>query len=356
MMICGCSDKSSVEIGLIAGLSGKNADLGVAGRNGVMLAIEECNASGGIHGRSINLIVRDDQQDPKIAQEATADLIGQGVEAIIGPMTSSVAMAIVPLVNASSTIMVSPTVTTTQLSGMDDNFLRVIGSTRSYADRQARYQLEKLGHRQAVAIFDQNNGAYTESWLRDFVATYEALGGKLLRSVGYISQEKTSFYDMVSELIVEQPDVIIVISNVFDAALICQQVRKINKTIPIAMSEWASTERFIELAGRASEGVYMAQFIDRTSTSQRYQQFHEAYSKRFNMEPGFAGVAGYDAAQVVIAGMRNKSPEQTLKRAIIGQGTFKGLQQTIAVDQFGDADRMTVLSVVRNGQYVTLEQ
>jgi branched-chain amino acid transport system substrate-binding protein len=132
-------------------------------------------------------------------------------------------------------------------------------------------------------------------------------------------------------------------------------VRKIDPTIAITMSEWASTERFIELAGTASENVYMAQFIDRNDASQEFLAFRKAFIERFGQEPGFAGVAGYDAARVVLEAMARRRPGQTLKSAIIETGRFQCLQQQITIDRFGDAERKTFVSVIRNGRYLTLE-
>ena len=56
---------------------------------------------------------------------------------------------------ASGTLLLSPTVTTTELTGKDDNFLRVIDDTRSYATKSAGYQRRKLGHRSVAILFDE---------------------------------------------------------------------------------------------------------------------------------------------------------------------------------------------------------
>ncbi len=110
-----CGSNAPIKIGFIAGLSGRVADLGVAGRNGVMLAVEQKNALNGIHGHPIELIIRDDQQHPETAKLMVQDLLDQKVELIIGPMTSSMAMAAVPLVNKAGIDILSPTATTTKL-------------------------------------------------------------------------------------------------------------------------------------------------------------------------------------------------------------------------------------------------
>ena len=88
--------------------------------------------------------------------------------------------------------------------------------------------------------------------------------------------------------------------NAVDAALLCQQVRKLDPRVTISVSEWGSTERFIELGGAAVEGVYFAQFLDHGNTSPRYRHFLTSYRARFGQDPGFSGVAGYDAANVLL--------------------------------------------------------
>ena len=351
----GCDNREPLRIGFIAGLSGRVADLGVSGRNGALLAVEQINQAGGIHGRRIEVIVRDDRQDVETAKNAVSELLDMNLEVIIGPMTSSMAMATIALVNATPTVMVSPTVTTTDLAGRDDQFLRVIATTTAYAAKSARYQYATLRHRTAVAIYDMNNQAYTESWLRDFRRTYESLGGRILKIHRFMSGDDAAFFKATQDLLATRPEVVVIISNAVDAALICQQVRKLDPDKAIVISEWGSTERFIELGGAATEGVHVAQFLNRNDNSDRFQTFRKAYLERFGQEPGFAGAAGYDAASVVLEAFTVRKKDQTLKQTIIEKGRFQGIQQTIAIDRFGDADRTTHLTIVKNGKYQIIE-
>jgi branched-chain amino acid transport system substrate-binding protein len=354
-LLASCNNRQPVKIGFVAGLSGRVADLGVAGRNGAMLAIEQKNSSGGINGRNIELIVRDTEQNPEIAKRVMAELIDQKLELIIGPMTSSMAMAMVPLANNSGTILLSPTVTTNDLVGKDDNFLRVINTTTGYARKSARYQYEKLGHRRFAAIYDLSNKSYTESWLKDFRTEFVKLGGTIVKETGFQSGDNAIFLARVKELQATKPDVILIISNAVDAAMICQQVRKLAPAMPIVMSEWASTERFIELGGAATEGVTVTQFLNRNDISPRYQAFRKAYLDRFGQEPGFAGMASHDAANVALEALSARKPGDSLKNVIVSRKSFQCTQQAISIDRFGDADRKTYITVIRNGKFETVE-
>lgn len=105
----GCESKKPIKIGFIGGTSGRVADLGISGLDAVQLAVEQCNIRGGINGREIRLIIKDDQQDPAVARQAAQDLISEEVAAIIGPMTSDMGMVVAPILNDAKILNVSPT-------------------------------------------------------------------------------------------------------------------------------------------------------------------------------------------------------------------------------------------------------
>ncbi len=354
-ILSACQKNEPLRIGFVGGLTGKVADLGVAGRNGALLAVEQRNAVGGINGRHVELVVKDDEQNPETAKSVVGELISQNIELLIGPMTSGMAMAVLPQINASKSILLSPTATTTGLSGKDDNFFRVIGTTAGYASKSARFQLEKLGIRTVAVIYDSTNIAYSESWLNDFSAAFTGLGGKIVLVKSFSSGKDSVFFPLAKELLAAKPDSVLIITNTVDAALICQQLRKLAPGQRIALAEWASTERFLELAGTTAEGVVVSHFLDRNDTSQRFKDFMTSYRARFNQDPGFAGVAGYDAAQVALEAFAIRSKGQSIKETIITKRSFLGVQAPLNIDRFGDSDRNTFVSVIKGSQYITGE-
>jgi branched-chain amino acid transport system substrate-binding protein len=117
-----CKPPEPIRIGFLGGTSGRVADLGIAGRDGAQLSVEICNQSGGISGRKLQLIIQNDEQTPEIAERGVRELIAEGVLAIIGPMTSAMGVAVVPIVNDAQILIISPTATTEELSGRNDFF------------------------------------------------------------------------------------------------------------------------------------------------------------------------------------------------------------------------------------------
>jgi branched-chain amino acid transport system substrate-binding protein len=354
LLLNGC-EREPIRIGFVGGISGRVADLGVGGRNGVLLAVEERNAHGGINGRQVELIIRDDEQNPETAGKVARDLVERKVEAIIGPMTSSMAQAIVPIVNKARMVTVSPTVTTAELSGLDDYFLRVLPDTQTYAPKSAHFHFGKLGLRRAALIYDSGNRSYTESWMTSFRNAFERLGGSIVAVNSFKSGGSVAFSPIVRDLLRNKPDLVVLVCSAVDAALLCQQVRKLAPRVAISVSEWSSTERFIELGGAAVEGVYIAQFVDYGNTTPRYRNFLAAYRKRFGQESGFSGIAGYDAANLVMDALAGRKKGIPLKDAILATGGFQGVQRKIVLNRFGDTKSTTYITVVKGGRFLTLE-
>lgn len=353
VVLAACGDKPPVLIGYLGGISGRVADLGIAGRNGAQLAVEAFNAHGGVDGRKVELLIRDDEQNADLARRRFVELSDAKVAAVIGPMTSSMCAAVLPLADERRLLLMSPTCTANELGGKDDQFMRVISPTRIYAARSARHQADVRGMRRAVLVYDLRNKAYTESWTMDFAAAFEARGGQVLARKGFESGDDAGLAAVVDSLLQGRPDLAVLAANSVDAALLTQLVRRRAPGIAIVAAEWAATERYIQLAGKAADGVFMAQFYDRNSKLPEFQTFRMRYRDRFGEEPGFAGVAAYDAATVVLHSLKAQTGK-SLREAILAVRRFEGVQGSIEFDPNGNADRHVFLTRVEDGRYVTV--
>lgn len=99
------SAKDKIVIGVIVGLSGWGADIGAAAKEGVGLAVEEINKKGGVLGKQVEVIFRDDQSNPTAGITAVRELIYvQKVDVVIGPTYTTVAFAILPIINEAKTL------------------------------------------------------------------------------------------------------------------------------------------------------------------------------------------------------------------------------------------------------------
>lgn len=350
-----CAPPEPIRIGYIGGLSGRVSDLGIGGLQGARLAVELRNQAGGIKGRPVELIEVDDQQDPQVALKAFNSLIEHRVAAVVGPMTSAMAMAIVPRANEARMLVMSPTVTTGDLLGINDHFLRVIPATREFVRTNADYYYQTLGLRRLRLIFDMRNQSYSESWLTEFSKFFADNGGTLLSPLPFTSSEETTFPALARAALSDKPDGIIIVANSVDAAMLCQAIRKLDTGIALGTSEWAATERLAELGGKWVEGVTVAQFFERDSRMPTYLSFRAAYQSRFSREPGFPETFSFDAANVILDALDKKTEQQPLKEAILSRRHFNGVQRPIDFDENGDTLGRTFMVSIQQGVFLAIK-
>lgn len=117
------------------------------------------NRKGGIHGKKIELLVADDKNDPQAAQVADESLMDKGVQIIIGHMVSGVAKATLEHTDIRKVLFISPTIVTEELSGIDDNFIRVIASNTVQGYSLAKAALQETGVRKIAVVYDGRNAS-----------------------------------------------------------------------------------------------------------------------------------------------------------------------------------------------------
>ncbi len=361
----GCEKKKEpVKVGFAACLTGKFSELGTSGRNGAMLATEEINAAGGVNGRAVSLITRDDRLDPQEALRVDKELIDLGVVAIIGHMTSNMSMAVLPLINQEKMLMISPTTSTNALSGMDDFFLRVIPANKSETDHLANLAFNSMNLRKLAVLYEVSNMAYTEDYYKNFKFQFETLGAKIIKAETFKSGDfnpKT----IVDYILQAKPDGVLIVASPMDTAIVCQHLKKAAEThyresmrggFPVLSSGWAMTTDFIQNAGLSSEGVVFSQLVDEKSTYPSYLRFRENFRKRFGHDPSFAALHAYDAAKLLFRALKENADPKKLKEIILGFKTIHGVQGDFEMDQFGDTTCMRFPVVVKDGMFQILEK
>ena len=119
------------------------------------MAVDDINAGGGIHGCNIELIMKDDCNDPATAVKVDGELIRENVAAIIGHIHSPTTIAAVPIINKAKMVMISPIAATSRLTGIDDYFFRIDPPALGKSILQAQYAY-RLGLRKMTGIYDDS--------------------------------------------------------------------------------------------------------------------------------------------------------------------------------------------------------
>src|SRR5271157_7321 len=109
LLIAGCSKKGeTIKIAIAAQMTGAQAKIGSDFKNGGGIAVEEWNAKGGVLGKKVEIILGDDQADPKQAVEVANKMVNEGVAGIVGHYNSSCSIPASDVYNRANVPMITP--------------------------------------------------------------------------------------------------------------------------------------------------------------------------------------------------------------------------------------------------------
>ncbi|MDV2983823.1 UNVERIFIED_CONTAM: ABC transporter substrate-binding protein [Methylobacteriaceae bacterium AG10] len=249
-----------IRIGLVTALSGQSAKSGEAISRGIGLAIEEINSGGGVLGRPLELVARDDEANPSKGVLAARELIQRaGVVALIGGLDTPVSMAIVPIANQMKVPFVGPWAAGTGITrnGAADNYVFRVSAVDALVDEAlVAYAVKTYGAKKPGAILVNN--AWGESNQQGIVAALKAAG---LPSAG-IEKYEANDIDMVpqlSRLREAGADALFLVGNVGPSAQVVKSLDRMGWTVPV-ISHWGPAGgRFDELAGPGAARVHFVQ-------------------------------------------------------------------------------------------------
>jgi branched-chain amino acid transport system substrate-binding protein len=360
-MIClcllgiGCKSREPVLIGFAGELTNRRGQGSIDARDGAQLAVDVLNAQGGIDGRPMKLLVRDDKRDPETARQVDADLIEQDVAAIIGHISSGQTAAVLDLVNDANVVLLSPISASHQFSGKRDYFFRVVPSSNVLCKALARHIYSSRHVRTLVGLYDVSNQAFTEACWTTLQTEFEALGGHA--GPAFIFRHgDTDLKALITEVKQAEPEALVVIASPFDTAMLAQYARQQVLTVPFFGSSWAQSQELIEKGGQAVEDLELVVSYHPQNPYPAFTPFMEQFEARYKRRPGFGGALGYEAVLVLAHALKQTGGEAAgLTEALVEFRNLPGVQGTISLDEYGDPARDLYIVQVQDGQFKVID-
>ncbi len=354
LLLTTCGAQEPILIGFAGVLTGPQADLGVAGRNGVVMAVEQINRQGGINGRPIELIIKDDQGNPDTARKVDAELVEAGVTAIIGHMTSGQVAAVLDQINKDQIVMIGPTVTSNRFTGKADYFFRNQVTTYQMGIALAEHIFNNKNLRKVVGVYDLSNQAYTEDLWQAFQNKFTELGGDASQSYTFTSRQ-TDLQALMANINATKPDAVIFIASAVDTALMAQYGRQSGSELPYFGVAWAHTNELLNKGGLAVEGIELVTLYNPENPSPASKQFIAQFENRYKRLPTFPAAFSYEAVLILAEALtQTRGEKQGLPEAITGIKALEGVQGVISIDQFGDVTRDVYITAVKDGRFETI--
>lgn len=252
--------QETIKIGLIASLSGPSSKSGEAITRGLMLAIDELNKDGGILGKQVELIRRDDEANPGKGLTAARELVQrEGVAVLFGGLQTPVSLALVPYMNQSKVPFMGPWAAGTPITknGAEENYIFRVSAVDEMVDIALVERAMTVHGAKNPGMILINN-PWGESNEKGLTA---ALDAAKLPTAG-IERVEANDVDVVPQLTRLKDagaDTLFMVANVGPSAQVMKSLERMGWDVPV-VSHWGPAGgRFSELAGPRAAEVEMIQ-------------------------------------------------------------------------------------------------
>ena len=254
------SHAQDIKIGLVAALTGQSAQSGESITRGLTIAIDEINGKGGVLGKKLVLVRRDDESSPPKGVTAARELISsEKVTALFGGIDTPVSLAIVPIANQNKMpfMGVWAAGTNITMNGANPNFVFRVSARDDLVDvALIRYAMGKFGAKKPGLVMVNNPwGESNEKGLK-----VAAAAAKIdIAGVEKLEQSDVDVTPQLGRLKSAGADVIILVANAAPGAQMMKSRERMGWKVPV-VSHWGiSGGRFDELVGSTAGDVHFIQ-------------------------------------------------------------------------------------------------
>lgn len=340
-----------IVVGHYASLTGSEATFGRSTDNGVMLALDERNAAGGVKGRKIVVKTLDDASKSSEAGNVVQRLISEDkVVALLGEVASGSSLAGGKVAQQFGVPMISPSSTNKKVTEGRDMVSRVCFLDEFQGYVAAKFAREHLKLDRVAILFDQA-APYSKGLAETFQAELTGMGGKITTSQAYTAGDADVSAQLQS-IKTSDAQAVFLPGYYTDVGNIVRQARKLGITVPFIGGDGWDSAKLTEIGGDAIEGSYYSNHYSFDEQRPEVQEFVTKYQQRFGEIPDGLAALGYDAARVLFDAM-DRAPSldgKALAATIAATKDFPGVTGKITLDANRDAQKQAVVVQIQQGK------
>ncbi len=354
---CNKSDSNEINIGEYESLTGSEATFGQSSHNGLVIAVEETNNSGGVLGKKINLITEDNQGKPSETQTVVQKLINRDkVVAIIGEVASSRSKAGAPICQAAKIPMITPASTNPEVTTIGDYIFRVCFIDPFQATVMSKFAINSMKVKKVALLVDQKN-AYSTGLADNFKQVFTGMGGEIVEEQKYSAGDK-DFKAQLTAIKAKNPEAVFIPGYYTDVNLISIQAREIGLNCPLFGSDGWESEKLTEgKAKDALEGSFFSTHVSADDPSPQIQDFIKKYKAKYNKEPDAMSFLAYDAGMILFNAIKkaNSTEGDKIRDALAQTKDYPGVTGIITINEQRNAVKPAVVLEIKDGKFVYKE-
>jgi branched-chain amino acid transport system substrate-binding protein len=286
-----------IRVGASIAITGGDAIQGGYVREGYLLCQKHVNGKGGVLGRPIELLIRDDGSDPKTAVSLYEKLITEDkVDAVLGPYGSPITDAVADVTEKHRKLMVAPAAATTSIWEKGRRYLVMVpspleASTEGTIDLAARHGLKTIALIGSLARPAIIKGALELAKKKGLqVVVHETF-----------SAGTTEFSAMLNKVKAAKPDVLVVGAPPAEAIPFTRQMRELDVNVKMyGATPAAAFPDYYKGLGNTAEFVYSGSYWEPGLPYPGNQEFVAAYQQEFTRTPSFLSASSYAGCQLFV--------------------------------------------------------
>lgn len=351
---CGSKDSGAFLIGGIGPLTGEAASYGTSVKQGAEIAIKEINDAGGVKVGDKKLTLKlnfmDDEATPENAVTAFNALMDDGMDALMGTVTSGAGLGIIELTKEEGILMLTPSGSAAGLTEYDNAF-RLCFTDPLQGVTMANYAKD-AGYTKIAVVYN-NSDEYSTGMMQAFVDQVAANGGTIVASESFVKGD-VDFNTQLTSIKATDAEVIFVPAYYNDAAYITTQAAELGMAIPFLGGDGWDGVIAQSVDPAALEGAVFLTPFNATSTDAKVQDFVAKYSEAYDATPDQFAADGYDSIYVIAAAMEKAaSTESADLIAAMTQIEVTGLTGNMTFNADGEPNKGANFVQIVGGQYTT---
>ncbi|AJK44633.1 branched-chain amino acid ABC transporter substrate-binding protein [Burkholderia plantarii] len=359
MSLAGTAYAEDVKIGFAAPMTGAQAHYGKDMQNGIVLAIEDFNATKPvIGGKPVTFVLdtQDDQADPRTGTTVAQKLVDDGIKGMLGHFNSGTTIPASRIyANAGIPEIAMATAPEYTMQGYKTTF-RMMTSDTQQGSVAGAFAVKDLGMKR-IAIVDDRT-AYGQGLADQFEKAAKAAGATIVDRE-FTNDKAVDFKAILTKLKAAKPDLIYYGGADSQGAPMVKQMKSLGiATAPLMSGEMVHTPTFLKIAGDASDGTIASLAGLPLNDMPGGKAYADKYKKRFGEDVQTYSPYAYDGAMAMFNAMKKADSTDPAKYLpVLAKTDMAGVTSThIAYDSKGDLRNggITMYKVVK-GEWVPLK-
>lgn len=348
LLLVGCPQKA-IKVGVVLPLTGENSTYGEAIRKGVELAFADIQADPDA-GVALELLpVGDTESDPATGAELLEQQFNSGALIAVGGVTSDEAKEMVTAADKAELVLLSPSASSPELTGISRNFYRIFPSDFAAATKMAQFASQELKMTRVVVITEVQS--YAKGIHGVFQPAFEGYGGEVLEVIE-VPPGTSDLSGLMDRVMTLKPEAVYLAGFEVGIGSMIQELRRLKYQGRILTTSAFALPSAIARVGQDASGVILTQSVfELDSDHAHVQKFVKGYEEKYGESPDIYAAHGYDALRVVATALAGRPalPGEVIK-GLRDVKEFPGVTGSIQFDEKGDVRKFPRLYIIGEDQ------